>query len=67
MEIFVNDQIHIVDTNIFLSSLLPQLGIHQANGFAVAVNNTVIPKKEWNEYILNEKDKIIIIKATQGG
>ena len=43
-----------------------ELGEKQ-NGVAIAVNNTVIQKKEWANYLLKENDNILIIKATQGG
>lgn len=36
-------------------------------GVAVAVNDTVVTKDKWSEYQLNEKDRIEIIRATQGG
>lgn len=39
----------------------------QATGLAVAVNNHVIPKKQWEETLLTENDNILIITATQGG
>jgi sulfur carrier protein len=37
------------------------------NGIAAAVNNSVVPKTTWEKFQLKENDKIIIIKATQGG
>lgn len=37
------------------------------NGIAIAVNDKVIPKAEWEKSTLKENDKITIIKATQGG
>ena len=43
-----------------------ELGEKQ-NGVAIAVNNTVIPKKEWTNYLLKDQDNVLIIKATQGG
>lgn len=36
-------------------------------GIAVAVNNSVVPKAEWNTYEVKSADKITIIRATQGG
>lgn len=38
-----------------------------ANGIALAVNETVIPKNEWEKFQLQDNDKVLIIKATQGG
>lgn len=37
------------------------------NGIAVAVNQRMIPRAEWDSYALNEGDSIIIIKAVCGG
>ncbi|MDQ0592466.1 sulfur carrier protein [Chryseobacterium ginsenosidimutans] len=36
-------------------------------GIAVALNNRIIPQSFWAETILNNKDSILIITATQGG
>jgi len=38
-----------------------------SKGIATAVNGTVIPRDKRNEHIMNEHDKIIIIKAFYGG
>ncbi|MCD0468426.1 sulfur carrier protein ThiS [Flavobacterium sp. JAS] len=40
---------------------------NKQNGIAVAVNNTVIPKPNWNQHFVQETDEILIISATQGG
>lgn len=36
-------------------------------GIAVALNNRIIPLSAWAETILNDKDSVLIITATQGG
>lgn len=36
-------------------------------GIAIALNNRIIPQPFWAETILNDKDSILIITATQGG
>lgn len=50
-----------------LSELLRSLNIATANGIALAVNDKVVPKTVWDRFELNENDKVLIIKATQGG
>lgn len=50
-----------------LWQLLEQYQLHQQNGIAVAVNEEVIAKENWKEQELQENDRILIIKATQGG
>ena len=49
--------------NLVLLKLQPTL----QNGIAVALNEKVIQKIDWNKTILKNQDKILIIKATQGG
>ena len=50
-----------------ISELVQSLNMISTNGIALAVNEKVISKTEWNNFQLNENDKILIIKATQGG
>lgn len=67
MKILLNN-IHTEITNgISVSELLGVQQIQAERGVAIAINNTVIPKATWSEYILKENDKITVIRATQGG
>ena len=50
-----------------ISELVQSLQMSSTNGIALAVNEKVISKSEWEKFRLNENDKIVIIKATQGG
>ena len=43
------------------SLLLPEQGV------AIAVNNKMIPRAEWDSFSLKENDNIVIIKAACGG
>ncbi len=64
--VFVNSESISVKENATLEQvILPKLS--NINGIAVALNERVIQKLDWTSTILNEKDKILIIKATQGG
>lgn len=36
-------------------------------GVAIAVGISVVPQSKWSEYVLEEGDKVTIIRATQGG
>ena len=68
MKIYINDKEHISNPLILnLEELLTELNMLTQKGIAVAVNGEVIPKNSWSNYKLNEQDKLIIIKATQGG
>jgi sulfur carrier protein len=67
MKVFINNKDCVLQADANLISALEQNGILTQKGIAVAVNNAVIPKTEWQTKVLNENDKITIIKATQGG
>ncbi|MFH5831458.1 sulfur carrier protein ThiS [Halalkalibaculum sp. DA3122] len=38
-----------------------------SKGTAVALNDSVVPKSQWDRQQLHEEDRIEIIRATQGG
>jgi len=67
MKVFINNKDYVIHADASLTVALEQNGIQSQKGIAVAVNNAVIPKTEWQNKILTENDKITIIKATQGG
>ncbi|MFI5164703.1 MAG: sulfur carrier protein ThiS [Bacteroidia bacterium] len=50
-----------------ISELTRSLNMTNTNGIALAVNDKVVPKANWEKFELKENDKVIIIKATQGG
>ena len=50
-----------------ISELVKTLNMSNTNGIALAVNEKVVPKNEWEKFQLSDNDKILIIKATQGG
>lgn len=50
-----------------LGDLLLSENLIKGNGIAVALNNKVVPKDNWNSTLLNSNDTILIITATQGG
>jgi sulfur carrier protein len=66
MKVIINDTP--IELNIStLESALADSGINDMRGLAVAINDTIIPRKTWDTYILKENDTITIIRATQGG
>lgn len=67
MEITLNNQSKYVPEHCSLQQLLAQLFGEPQKGIAVAINDTVIPKESWPYHPLQEKDEVLIIKATQGG
>lgn len=67
MSIIVNGEVLDLKENHQLISLLRQLLLAEKKGIAVAVNDEVIPRKDWSEYVFKENDSVIIIEAAQGG
>ena len=65
MKISVNNKEVETGAN-YLLQLSQQLELPQA-GIAVAVNNHMVPRAEWEHFILHENDELIIIKAVCGG
>jgi sulfur carrier protein len=66
MTVFVNNMPNNT-TAANLEELVKQLNVDAQQGVAIAVNNNVISKPDWHQYLLAENDKIIIIKAAAGG
>ena len=56
-----------IEAEVSLQEYLHKQGLSEQSGIAVAVNETVIPKKEWQDCILKPYDSVLVIKATQGG
>ncbi|MES2575663.1 MAG: sulfur carrier protein ThiS [Bacteroidota bacterium] len=68
MELKINNQTKQFATDSLTVQALLDLEIPvKQNGIALAINNTVIPKSEWNSHLIKETDDILIISATQGG
>ncbi len=67
MNVFINNISQIITDKSTLSQIILEQLNNKTKGIAVAVNEIVITKNQWENYILNENDKILIIKATQGG
>ncbi len=66
MKIEINGEIKEFEEGISLKKLIEQT-VKNSKGTAVAVNNSVVSKPEWETFLLKENDKVLIIKATQGG
>jgi sulfur carrier protein len=68
MEITINNQLRsIAADSVTVQHILDMEVPKRQKGIAVAVNNVIVPKAEWESYPVLSQDKIVIIKATQGG
>jgi sulfur carrier protein len=67
MNIYVNSKLQEFHAPPNIIDALNSLNISSQKGIAIAINNNVVPKTEWETYVLQAEDKVTIIKATQGG
>ena len=68
MELKINNQPKQFEAETLTVQALLDLEFpNKQNGIALAINNSVIPKNEWDTTSLSETDDILIITATQGG
>jgi len=67
MTIFVNDSEVSFETATTLQEVLSSLKIKNFEGVAVALNDEVVSKTELEKVVVKENDKILVIRALQGG
>ena len=66
MKIYINQKEIEVQDNISVKELLDMQQI-AIEGTAIAIDNKLVPKNEWNDRILTDGNKITIIRTTFGG
>lgn len=64
--VMVNESPMEIAEEATIHSLLPKMNAN-TDGIAVAINNSIVPRKEWEHHSIKQNDNILIIKATQGG
>jgi sulfur carrier protein len=62
-----NEQFEFSDTKSISEIIVKDLNLNNPKGVAIAVNQEVIPKSNWDNFIVKDNDRVTIIKATQGG
>ena len=68
MTVYVNNRSFEISEDLTIDQFLSQhLPDQPQLGVAIALNNQVIPKDRWSSQSLQNKDKLTIITATQGG
>jgi sulfur carrier protein len=66
MNVIINNEPTQVDDRISVARLIAEREAKTA-GIAVAVNNAIVRRTDWEQHLLNPDDNIIIIKAAYGG
>ena len=67
MRILVNEEGTELPEGSTVSTLMDVLSMEDLRGWAVAVNEQVIPSNEMSLRKLFEGDRVLLIQATQGG
>ncbi|MDR1792336.1 MAG: sulfur carrier protein ThiS [Bacteroidales bacterium] len=67
MKVKINTQEYDLTANSNIMSALHAVGIEQMAGIAVAVNQKVVSKAQWESQQIEEGDEITVIKAVCGG
>ncbi|WP_040299983.1 sulfur carrier protein ThiS [Arcticibacter svalbardensis] len=67
MDITVNQKTYSVSDVCSLEQIISVVMQAQCSGIAVAINQEIISKNNWESHFLKSGDHIMIIKATQGG
>ena len=66
MKIYINQKEIEDQDSISVKELLDMQQI-AIEGTAIAIDNKLVPQNEWNDRILTDGNKIMIIRATFGG
>ena len=66
MKVQVNNKEVELSPSATISELTVQMEL-PTQGIAIAVNNKMIPRTQWNGFRLQENDQLVIIKAACGG
>lgn len=67
MQVTINKQNYQFNEHTSLETAIETLELKETNGIALALNEEIIPRSEWQKTILFDEDKIIIIGAVAGG
>ena len=67
MVVQINGQELTLPADASVNDALTAWNVNARKGVAVAVNGNVIPAMQWADRVLVNNDKLMIIKATQGG
>ena len=67
MTIFINDEPTEFEQSPSILEILTHYQVVELQGIAVAINDEVIPKADWEKTVLLKNDRLMLIRATQGG
>lgn len=66
MNITLNDEQYSLDMPVTICQLLIQLE-QSPIGVALAINETIVPRENWETHFINDGDTILLFQAIAGG
>jgi sulfur carrier protein len=66
MRIHFNDEPMQCADNLTLAMLLEQISLLKP-GVALAINQRIVPREQWETHLLNDGDQILLFQAIAGG
>ena len=63
----MNEEVREVPEDCDLATALDEVGLDASDGWAVAVNEEVVPAEGWENRKLTRDDSVLLVRATQGG
>lgn len=66
MNIILNDEQYTLDTSVTISQLLIQLK-QPSIGVALAINENIVPRENWETHFIHNGDTILLFQAIAGG
>ena len=66
INILFNDQQKTLEPDTTLASFVSEHAV-EGNAFAVAINDTFVPRSDYNQRLLSEGDRIELLVPMQGG
>ncbi|WGO83415.1 sulfur carrier protein ThiS [Arsenophonus apicola] len=66
MHILLNDRLIEIDSSLTITQLFDHLKLNSL-GIALAINQIIIPREDWNHHYINHQDKILLFQAIAGG
>ena len=65
MQVLLNGKTHTVDNAVTVAELITRLEL--SGKFAVELNETIIPRSEYQSAVLHSGDRIEVVQAIGGG
>ena len=67
MRIFVNGEPNEYAKPLTVQILVQAFGMGDGKGVAISVNDQVVPRATWADRVLEENDRVVVVRATRGG